>query len=114
MHGRNRESGKWYGERIELNAMTSQQFLTWLEEGLVAAGVASRPRRRGPEHSLQASEAHRRLTGCARQQCELSVQEETIDIPANLAVRIREKITNTTIPWDDGLWQVIGEEANHE
>jgi len=116
VHGRNRESGKWYGERIELNAMTSQQFLTWLEEGLVAAGVAKVV---PDEEALLIAYKHQKRIAALqaaldKAQCELSVQEETIDLPANLAARIREKITNTTIPWDDGLWQVIWEEANDE
>ena len=33
------EQVEWRGQRIELNAMTSQQFLDWLEEKVQAAGV---------------------------------------------------------------------------
>jgi hypothetical protein len=39
VHERLSEDEPWEGERIELNAMTSDQFLRWLEDGLRAAGV---------------------------------------------------------------------------
>jgi hypothetical protein len=34
-----RRRAPWIGERVELNAMTSAQFITWLEQKLDAAGV---------------------------------------------------------------------------
>ena len=38
---RNLSTGKWYwpGKRVELNAMTSDQFVTWLENRLIQHGV---------------------------------------------------------------------------
>lgn len=33
------QEGGWVGQRVELNAMTSQQFIDWLEEKLDAVGV---------------------------------------------------------------------------
>src|SRR5262249_22056207 len=39
VHARRFPYEKWTGERVELNAMTSPQFVQWLEDGLRAAGA---------------------------------------------------------------------------
>ena len=36
---RQRGLGGWTGQRVELNAMTSDQFIAWLEAKLMAVGV---------------------------------------------------------------------------
>ena len=29
--------------------------------------------------------------------------------PADLAQHVRERITGTDLPWDEGLWQIVSE-----
>lgn len=97
------------GQRIELNAMDSQQFIDWLEEKLQEAGVTKVV----PEiETLKA--AYRRAVLVARANQKLAeVQAEwntnghsQVAIPGDLAKQIRELITGTSRSWDDAILDV--------
>jgi DNA topoisomerase VI subunit B len=104
------EEEPWEGERIELNAMTSDQFVRWLEAGLRAAGV----HKLVPEaNTLAQAYAHQRRIRRLQQALERAMDEEpeTTDAPPeDLTERIRERITETDKPWDEGLWELINAE----
>jgi hypothetical protein len=100
------------GQRIELNAMDSQQFIDWLEEKLQEAGVTKVV----PEiETLNA--AYRRAVLVARANQKLAeVQAEwntnghsQVAIPGDLAKQIRELITGTSRSWDDAILDVAAD-----
>ena len=95
----------WVGERIELNAMDSAQFVTWLEEKLLGAGV---------EKVVPDADA---LAAAYRRAWRLGAVQEVIDrleadgadaddipVPAGLAEVIRTQIAGTEQSWDAAIW----------
>jgi hypothetical protein len=108
VHERLSENEPWEGERIELNAMTSDQFLRWLEDGLRAAGVTKVV----PDaETLAKAYAYQRRVRTLQTAMTRALQESaapTDPPPADLAQRVRERITDTDLPWDEGLWQMLG------
>jgi len=103
-------NGKWHvswvGERIELNAMDSQQFLDWLEAKLQAAGVAKVV---PDDDALAVAYRHLQRIAMLEQALEaaraLPVAETPV--PADLAAQIRGRITDTAAAWDDALWDIV-------
>jgi DNA topoisomerase VI subunit B len=101
----------WEGERIELNAMTSQQFLTWLEDMLALHGVEKVV----PEPTALA-QAYQYMTRLAMLQRALDAAfailpaAHTIVVPDTLTDAIRDALTDTpTIAWDAALWDLVCE-----
>jgi len=98
----------WIGERIELNAMDSQQFLDWLERKLQEAGVGKVI----PDEDVLAV-AWRHLQRVAKLQAALKAAmaetETESSAPEALREQIRERITDTVDPWDAALWDIVRE-----
>lgn len=102
--------GQWWGKRVELNAMTTGQFIDWLEGKLEAAGV---------EKVVPSGEvlrdAYRRAHALHEMQGVLDAidhEAETIDAPdaERLEARVREIITeNPALSWDRAVWIAAGE-----
>jgi Protein of unknown function C-terminus (DUF2399) len=98
----------WHGQRIELNAMTSRQFLDWLEEKLQAAGVA-----KVVPDADTLTRAYQHLTRVADLQdtidAALAEPAPPVEVPDDLEAQIRERITETATAWDEALWDVVAE-----
>jgi len=98
----------WVGERVELNAMTSQQFLDWLERKLQEAGVEKVV----PDEAVLAA-AYRRQRRLATLQQILDEalageDDEEGPVPADLADQVRTRLTREpTDAWDDALWDIV-------
>jgi DNA topoisomerase VI subunit B len=102
----------WRGQRIELNAMTSRQFLDWLEAKLQAVGVEKVV----PDQETLAV-AYRHLTRVAALQdtidAALAEEAPEVEVPTDLEEQIRTRITETdTASWDEALWDVVVERRN--
>jgi hypothetical protein len=103
-------NGKWHvswvGQRIELNAMTSQQFLDWLEAKLQAAGVAKVV---PDDDALAVACRHLQRVAMLEQALEAARAQPVADtpLPADLAAQIRGRITGTAAAWDDALWTIV-------
>jgi hypothetical protein len=96
----------WVGERIELNAMDSRQFLDWLERKLQEAGVEKVV----PEDDVLAT-AYRRQRRVAKLQQliddALAEEDDDAPVPEDLAAQIRERITGEAEAWDDALFDIV-------
>jgi len=101
----------WAGERVELNAMTSPQFIEWLGHKFEEVGV----QKVVPNEDVL-REAYLR----ARQQAfiqdainqareEAEEMRETIDIPDDLAGLVSERINGNAIAWDAALCTIAQE-----
>ena len=94
------------GQRIELNAMDSQQFIDWLGEKLIENGVTKVV----PDSEvLEAAYRRAVLVGRANQAL-AAVQQEwntnghsEIEIPNALAKQIQELIENSNRSWDSAI-----------
>ena len=96
----------WIGERIELNAMDSQQFLDWLERKLQEAGVEKVV---PDEEALAAAYRRQRRVAQLQQLLEEAMAEpdDAAPVPDALADQIRARITGTAEAWDDALWDIV-------
>ncbi len=98
-------TGEWHGARVELNAMTSRQFLDWLEAKFAAIGIAKVV----PDEET-VTRAYQHLFRNALLQREIEhLQErlpdaETIVVPPDLVEMLRTRITGTAQSWDKALW----------
>ena len=97
---------EWSGERVELNSMTSPQFIEWLERKLTEAGVCKLV----PEREMLET-AYRRACECLYMQQVINVafEEATekfaeIAMPPDLRQSVEEFITDTADAWDDAIW----------
>jgi hypothetical protein len=96
-------SGKakeWRGKRIELNAMSAQTFIDWLEKGLKAAGVE----KVFPEEAI-ANKTYRHAV--LRQRCIAQLKMETVEdiiVPDGLLDRMKVMMSESPEEaWDDVL-----------
>jgi DNA topoisomerase VI subunit B len=98
--------GRWWGERVELNAMTASQFLQFVERKLRRVGV-----RKVVPQGQALQQAYRRA-------CRLQMIQEALDaaqaspvedmrIPVNLAAVLRRQLKNSTLSWDQALQQLV-------
>ena len=122
----------WEGQRVELNAMTSDQLVKWLEGKLREAGVEKVI----PDDKIL-EEAYKRAVLVTRAEKAIAevqkgFDEDSIEVPDDLDKRVREIIgaeaefswdaemgpaghfkqkldmqhKNKAIAWDDAIWQI--------
>ena len=94
------KSKNWYGHRVELNAMSSDQFVAWLDKKLEMAGV-----RKVIPDEIVLGRAYRRAVCAARIQKEIDrvVAEYDgtgVEVPDGLSQQIEQMIQGTTLSWD--------------
>jgi DNA topoisomerase VI subunit B len=106
--------GRWYGERVELNAMTSDQFIEWLERKLTEHGVKKVIPN---QETLEA--AYRRAVFLKKLQewvftFRTAERErgERIEVPKNLSTRIEEAFAKrTSASWDEVIWNLVNSKS---
>ncbi len=96
----------WSGQRVELNAMTSDQLISWLERKLQEQGV----QKVIPDESVLIN-AYKRAVFLHALQKEAEVMKEElmrqpITIPNALADRVREITNYNPISWDEAISQI--------
>ncbi|MGE0827260.1 MAG: hypothetical protein AB7G75_30060 [Candidatus Binatia bacterium] len=106
-----KQGHSWVGKRVELNAMDSGQFVTWLENKLIAHGVHKFV---PDEETLQ--KAFRRAVCTEKAQrairtiiSTLNTKEESIALPPDLVAQVQARIIDTALPWDEGLQRIARE-----
>lgn len=103
-------NGRWFGERVELNAMTSDQFLSWLRQRLDDLGVAKMV---PAEEALQAAYRHalqRAYIQNAIDEANANYDRSDVTIPHALADEVRQRIEGTSSAWDDAIFEIACEE----
>jgi hypothetical protein len=106
--------GWWEGERVELNAMASRQFVDWLEGKLVAHGV----RKLIPDRPTLAK-AFRRAMRLVR--LEQAMKELVSDgpgrriaVPRDLRWRVQQAMEGNTQSWDAAIADIARGKAARE
>jgi DNA topoisomerase VI subunit B len=103
---------RWSGERVELNAMTSDQFIAWLEQKLVAHQV-----QKVVPDDVTLAAAYRRAWRRAQAQRAIDrvlatlPPDEGIPIPPALADQVAAAIQGSESAWDDALVQIAQQQA---
>ena len=94
----------WTGKRVELNAMPSDQFISWLERKLVEAGVEKVV---PDEKTLAAAWRRARLIAHVKESVEMlkAASEKYPSIPPDdLETRVREQLAaDPAMAWDEAL-----------
>jgi DNA topoisomerase VI subunit B len=106
-------AGGWIGDRVELNAMTSDQFVAWLEGKLEEVGVTKVV----PDRDTLAH-AYRRAVRCLRVQEAIdeavakveAMDDAEIAVPNDLVHQIHEKLDGSAKSWDQVLWDLLTDE----
>ena len=107
---RHYSDGTWDGERVELNAMTADQFLTWLEAKLVANGVTKIV----PDAAILADAYRRAWTMESVRESvagALAAAKRVGDVPVPgwLAAAVTDRIAGTAESWDDAVVDLVRE-----
>ena len=106
----------WVGQRVELNALTSRQFIDWLEEKLRKAGV----KKVIPDAAVL-GEAWRRALWVARVReriAEVST-EQYLALPKNLEADLRRRLKRAPeLSWDEAIVQIaekyLSQDKSHD
>lgn len=103
--------GGWQGQRVELNAMSADQFVEWLEAKLVEAGVEKIV----PTADVL-EEAYRRAVRLeairsAVETALAGMNGHDIEVPDDLAADVTARIAGTADSWDDALLDIVQEGA---
>jgi hypothetical protein len=99
---------QWIGDRVELNAMRSDQFIAWLEGKLAEVGVEKVV----PDAETLAR-AYRLALRKSKLQAAIDDALTEIDeapdapVPDDLAEQIRAEITGKAIAWDAAIWTIM-------
>jgi hypothetical protein len=104
---RQRGLGGWTGQRVELNAMTSDQFIAWLEAKLMAVGV----QKVVPDRETL-EKAYRRAVRQTHVQRAIDEALEGLGdaaeiIPDDLVERLSSKLEGSAKSWDAVLWDLV-------
>jgi hypothetical protein len=96
----------WAGQRVELNAMTSDQFVEWLEQKLTAAGVEKIV----PDEETLAATYRRakRLAVVQKTLDSLAKQAEAnVEVPADLVEKVKAGLADDEAEsWDTIIWDI--------
>jgi Protein of unknown function C-terminus (DUF2399) len=105
-----RHGKTWFGRRVEINAMTSDQLVAWLEKKLKEHGV----KKVIPEKETLVPAYHRaRYLQKLQAQIEEWKDEEGAHdgAPKDLRKRVEKILAKTpAISWDDAIWTCAGED----
>jgi hypothetical protein len=95
------------GQRVELNAMTSDQFVAFVEEKLKKYGAEKViPDEEILANAYQAFVRSQRAKRAFAAELE-RIKDEPIDVPVDLAERVRGLIADSLEPWEAALWGLV-------
>jgi DNA topoisomerase VI subunit B len=114
---RNPSTGKYYwpGQRVELNAMTSDRFVDWIERRLTEHGVAKviPP----PDDLAKAYQLARQTKAMNEELARLqtTTRDQAIDVPDDLDARVREVLEeDPALSWDAAVWKIVMGESEEQ
>ncbi len=101
----------WMGARVELNAMTSEQLIDWLESKLTEHGVQKVvPDDATLAHAYRRAAFRRELEQAAQK---LAADPPVVEVPADLRARVVAHLdSNPAASWDDAVAAALGQEKD--
>ena len=101
----------WQGERVELNAMMSDEFIKWLEGKLKKHGVKKViPSEEDLSRAYQRACLGHEIEGIIKEK-----KETYYHLPHDLEKRVEKYLKeNPEEPWDNAVWNIAGKEENNE
>jgi DNA topoisomerase VI subunit B len=114
---RGRRNGRWWGQRVELNAMSSPQFVEFVHSQLEAHGVEKvmpdeKTLAAAYQHVLQRDALLREIKRWHAEKLAASSNGggEILAIPDDLADRVRDRIEGTPADWIDAIQEIARED----
>ncbi len=109
-----RKEGKWFGYRVELNAMSTDQFITFLERKFADHGVEKVVPK---EAMLQ--DGYRRAVKIAHIQRAAAaalaeLERDRIEVPSDLAAEVAQRVAGKATSWDEAVWDIVHEGSEPE
>ena len=106
------------GQRVELNAMTSDDFIAFVEDKLIEAGIRKVvPREKMLADAFRVFSREKRIEKAVEQAIK-DMPGDTIDVPDDLIERVKEHLKeNPASPWEDAVREIaissieVGEES---
>ncbi|OGY24629.1 MAG: hypothetical protein A2172_05255 [Candidatus Woykebacteria bacterium RBG_13_40_15] len=100
---------RWVGKRVELNAMTSEEFIGFIEKKLKRHKVTKLV----PEEETL-NEAYKRAVYQQRIEAEIDkieddIRDQEIEVPKGLQKTVSTKLRNSKKTWDDVIWSLAEE-----
>jgi len=100
---------RWQGQRVELNAMSADQFVAWLEAKLVEAGVekvvpAADVLEKAYRRAVRLEALRRAIAATLA-----DMDGDDVDVPTDLLEDVTARITGTADAWDDALLDIAQE-----
>jgi hypothetical protein len=110
---RNPSTGKYYwpGKRVELNAMTSDTFVDWLERRLTEHGVTKVIPT--PDILTKTYQLARQTKAINEELARLhtTMRDQAVAIPDDLDARVHATLQeNPALSWDAAVWKIVMEE----
>jgi hypothetical protein len=97
-------SGTFSGKRCELNAMTSGQFIAWLEEKLIAHGVMKVVPQEATLDRTYRENARERVAAAARQAAYDTFDLASVEVPDDLGAQVRALfVAEPTLAWTSAV-----------
>jgi DNA topoisomerase VI subunit B len=107
--------GGWTGERVELNAMTSNQFIAWLQGKLAEVGVKKMiPDDEALVNAYQRAIRQKRIQEAIEDALGYIDEDEEVVIPDDLATCIQARLDGSAKAWDQVLWELVTDDARDE
>jgi hypothetical protein len=105
--------GSWSGMRVELNALTSEQLVDFIERKLQEHGV----KKVVPEDDEYLAAAYRRAVILAKAQEQVNqifaaMADEPVDIPNDLRQQLLEQLEGSEQSWDEALFDLVTTQAS--
>lgn len=100
----------WWGRRVELNAMTTEQFLDWLERKLDEAGVEKVvPDGETLQKAYQRAYGLREVEKAQKEVAgRVAEVEHPVPSPSELDGQVRGLLqSDRTLSWDEAIWQLL-------
>jgi len=97
----------WYGERVELNAMTSDELIAWLERKFYEHGISKLI---PTEETFK--KAYRRAVFLQTVEAEISkirnrIEAQEVTVPNDLKQLVTEMLqNNSSLSWDEAIWDI--------
>jgi hypothetical protein len=97
----------WYGERVELNAMTSDELIAWLERKFYEHGISKLiPSDDILDKAYQRAVYQKRVKE-ETEKIRQGLKSEKVVIPADLKRQVVDKVLDDPgLSWDEAIWDI--------
>ena len=110
-YNRSTDTSYWPGQRVELNAMTSDQFVTWIERRLTEEGVKKVIPTAETLANAYRLAVRTKAINVALERIQEDMGTVPVDVPANLLASVQAfLLADPALSWDAAVWKLVDDE----